>query len=144
MRIAVGCDHRGLECKERVIKLLGEAGHAYQDFGCLPGEMVDYPDIAGRVARAVVQDGFEFGILICDTGIGMSIAANKVTGVRAALCHNGFMATRAREHNDATILCFSAREAPETVREPVTAFLATPFQGGRHQARLDKIQSLEG
>ena len=111
MRIAIGCDHRGLDVKQSVIKLITEAGHSYEDFGCYTTDSVDYPDFARKVAEAVAGGDFGRGILICLTGIGMSIAANKVKGIRAALCHNALSASRARQHNDANILCISAEES---------------------------------
>ena len=144
MRIAIGCDHRGLELKQFIIKLITEAGHSYKDFGGYTADPVDYPDIAQKVAEAVAKDSFERGILICDTGIGMSIAANKVKGIRAALCHDAFSARRARQHNDANILCLAGEEGQDTVREILEAFLSTDFEGGRHQHRLDKIKAMEG
>ena len=143
MRIAVGCDHRGLSVKQFIIKLVSEAGHTYQDFGCYTAESVDYPDIAQKVAEAVASGSFERGILICSTGIGMSIAANKVKGIRAALCHDAFSAHRARQHNDANILCLGAEQKQDTIREVIEAFLATEFEGGRHLRRLDKIAAME-
>jgi len=144
MRIAIGCDHRGLDSKQFIIKLVTEAGHSYEDFGCYTTDSVDYPDIAKKVAEAVAAGYFEQGILICDTGIGMSIAANKVKGIRAALCHNAFSARRARQHNDANILCLAAEQKPETMREIVDTYLTTEFEGGRHLPRLNKIKDMEG
>ena len=144
MRIAIGCDHRGLDSKQFIIKLITKAGHSYEDFGCYTTDSVDYPDIAKQVAEAVAAGYFEQGILICDTGIGMSIAANKVKGIRAALCHNAFSARRARQHNDANILCVAAGEEPETIREIVDTYLTTEFEGGRHLPRLNKITEMEG
>ncbi len=144
MRIAIGCDHNGLEFKQSVIKLITEAGHSYEDFGCYTTDPVDYPDIAKTVAEAVARGDFYRGILICGTGIGMSIAANKVKGVRAALCHNVFSACRARQHNDANILCLGAKVEQEPVAEIVNAFLTCEFDGGRHQRRVDKIRDMEG
>ena len=144
MRIAIGCDHRGLDSKQFIIKLITEAGHSYEDFGCYTTDSVDYPDIAKKVAEAVAAGYFEQGILICDTGIGMSIAANKVKGIRAALCHNAFSARRARQHNDANILCVAAEQKPETMREIVETYLASEFEGGRHLLRLNKIKEMEG
>ncbi len=144
MRIAVGCDHRGLNLKQFVIKLIAEAGHSYEDFGCYTTDSVDYPDIARKVAEAVAVDNYERGILICGTGIGMSIAANKVRGVRAALCHDAFSTRRARQHNNANILCLGAEQAQDTVCEIVDLFLNTEFEGGRHQCRLNKIKDMEG
>ncbi len=145
MRIAIGCDHRGLNLKQFVIKLIAEAEHSYEDFGCYTTDSVDYPDIAKKVAEAVTRGYFEYGILICSTGIGMSIAANKVKGIRAALCHDAFSARRARQHNDANILCLGAGEEQEQepVAEIVNAFLTYEFEGGRHQRRVDKIRNME-
>jgi ribose 5-phosphate isomerase B len=143
MRIAIGADHRGVELKQSIINLIAETGHSYEDFGSYTTEPVDYPDIARKVAKKVAGGDFECGILICDTGIGMSIAANKVKGIRAALCHDAFSARRARQHNDANILCLGTKEAPDTVREIVKTFLTSQFEGGRHQRRLDKIKAME-
>ena len=144
MRIAIGCDHRGLNLKQFVIKLIAEAGHSYEDFGCYTTDSVDYPDIAQKVGEAVAKGNFERGILICDTGIGMSIAANKVKGIRAALCHDAFSARRARQHNDANILCLGAQEEQELIPEIVETFLTGEFESGRHQRRVDKIRDMEG
>ena len=144
MRIAVGCDHRGLDFKQFVIKLLTEMEHSYEDFGCYTADSVDYPDIAKKVAEAVAAGNFEYGILICDTGIGMSIAANKVKGIRAALCHDAFSARLARQHNDANILCLAAGKEANAVHEIVDAFLTSQFEGGRHLLRLNKIRAIEG
>ncbi len=144
MRIAIGSDHRGLELKQFIIKLITEAEHSYEDFGSYTADPVDYPDIAQKVAETVASGDFERGILICDTGIGMSIAANKVKGIRAALCHDAFSARRARQHNDANILCLGTRGGQDTLREIVEVFLGTDFEGGRHQHRLDKIKAMEG
>jgi ribose 5-phosphate isomerase B len=143
LRIAIGCDHRGLNLKQFVINLIAEAGHSYEDLGCYTTDSVDYPDIARKVAETVVRGDFEYGILICGTGIGMCIAANKVKGVRAALCHNAFSSQRARHHNDANILCLGEGQSPDTVREIVDTFLNSKFEGGRHQRRLDKIRDME-
>jgi len=143
VRIAIGADHRGLELKQFIIKLLKQMGHGYQDLGGYTAEPVDYPDIAQRVAERVAKGDFDLGILICDTGIGVCIAANKVRGIRAAMCHDAFGARRARQHNDANILCLGARGGQDGVPEIVEAFLNTPFEGGRHQQRLDKIRAME-
>ncbi len=143
MRIAIGCDHRGLDLKQLVIKLVEEAGHGYEDFGCYTKESVDYPDIAVKVAEAVAKGGFDYGVLICGTGIGMSIAANKVKGIRAAVCHNAFSARRARQHNDAHICCLAAEEGKARVPSIIETFLNTEFEGGRHQERLNKIREIE-
>ncbi len=146
MRIAIGCDHWGVNLKQNIIKMITGAGHSYEDFGCYTTDSVDYPDIAKKAAEAVAKGEFECGILICSTGIGMSIAANKVKGIRAALCHDVFSACRARQHNDANILCLGAGEEQE--KEPVAkiveAFLTYEFEGGRHQRRVDKIRDMEG
>ena len=144
MRIAIGCDHRGLNLKQFIIKLITEAEHSYEDFGCYTTDSVDYPDIARRVAEAVACGDFECGILICDTGIGMSIAANKVKGIRAALCCDVFGARRARQHNDANILCLRAEQEQDKVREMINTFLTSEFEGGRHLRRLNKIKAMEG
>jgi len=144
MRIAIGCDHRGLELKQFIMKLLTEMKHSYEDFGGYTTDPVDYPDIAQRVAEKVAAGDFDRGILICDTGIGMSIAANKVKGIRAALCHDVFSARRARQHTDANVLCLGTKETQDTVRDIIEAFLSTQFEGGRHQRRLDKITAMEG
>jgi ribose 5-phosphate isomerase B len=143
MRIAIGADHRGLELKQFIIKLLSQMGHSYEDFGSYTAEPVDYPDIAKKVAERVASGDFDRGILICDTGIGMSIAANKVKGIRAALCHDAFSARRARQHNDANILCLGTSGTQDTVRQIVEVFLNTQFEGGRHQKRVDKIRAME-
>jgi len=143
MRIAIGCDHRGLKLKQEVIELVAAAGHSYQDLGCYSEEPVDYPDIAGDVARAVAVGDFKMGIIICSTGIGVSIAANKVKGIRAALCCDGFSALRARQHNDANVLCLGAGIEEGLLDEIVTNFLGAQFEGGRHQRRIDKIKAME-
>ena len=144
MRIAIGCDHRGLNLKQSVIKLITGAGHSYEDFGCAAGETVDYPDIAKKVAEAVTGGDFDRGILICGTGIGMCIVANKVKGIRAALCYSTLSASWARQHNDANILCLGAEEGQEQVPEIVNAFLIAEFEGVRPQPRVDKIRDMEG
>ena len=144
MRIAIGSDHRGFHLKQSVIKLIADLNHSYEDFGCYSTDSVDYPDIARKVAGAVAAGDFERGILICGTGIGMCIAANKIRGIKAARCHNAFSASRARQHNDANILCLAAEEDAEQFSEIVNAFLTGEFEGGRHQLRLDKIKDLEG
>ena len=143
MRIAIGCDRRGLELKQFIMKLLAQMGHSYEDFGGYTTDPVDYPDIAQKVAEGVASGNFDRGILICDTGIGMSIAANKIKGIRAALCHDAFYAQRARQHTDANVLCLGTKGTPDTVREIIEAFLNTQFEGGRHQKRLDKITAME-
>ena len=143
MRIAIGCDHRGFELKKSIIGLLTAAGYRYKDFGCDTTDSVDYPDIAKTVSEAVAKGDFDYGILICSTGIGMCIAANKVRGIRAANCYNTFTAQRARQHNNANILCLSAESNSADIAAIVETFLTTGFEGGRHQRRLDKIRDME-
>lgn len=143
--IAMGCDHRGLALKKLIMPLLQNLGYTYQDFGCYSTTPVDYPDIAQKVANAVSSGNFERGILICSTGIGMSIAANKIKGIRAALCCDTFAAQRARQHNDANVLCLRGEVTDAgPALEIVKTFLATDFEGGRHIQRLNKIKALEG
>lgn len=144
MRIAIGCDHRGLNLKRAIMELLSELGHEHEDFGCYDTGVVDYPDIAGRVARAVTEGRAEHGILICSTGIGMSMVANKVRGVRAALCHDTFSAQRSRAHNDANVLCLGEQVTGESLaRDIVRAYLGAEFEGGRHARRLEKVREVE-
>jgi ribose 5-phosphate isomerase B len=144
MRVALGCDHRGRNLKRLVIDTITERGDAYQDFGSNDTAAVDYPDIARRVAEAVARGEFKLGILVCSSGIGMSIAANKVKGVRAAVCQDVFTASRARQHNDANVLCLGEDVVgPGLAREILKAFLDTDFEGGRHVARVEKIKALE-
>jgi ribose 5-phosphate isomerase B len=143
VRIAIGSDHRGCAMKDTVIRLLAEKGYSYQDFGCHAEEIVDYPDIAVKVAEAIARGEFDRGILICGTGIGMCIAANKVKGIRAAQCYDAFTAKRARLHNDAQICCLSAEEGKVRLPAILETFLTTEFEGGRHIARINKIKEIE-
>ena len=144
-RIAIGCDHRGLALKKLIMLFLQKAGYTYQDFGCYSTKPVDYPDIAQKVGEAVAAGNFDQGILICGTGIGMCIAANKIKGIRAALCHNTFAAQRARQHNDANVLCLGGEDMDtKSALEIVKTFLTTDFEGGRHVQRVNKIRALEG
>jgi ribose 5-phosphate isomerase B len=143
VRIAIGNDHRGCNLKTTVIKVVMEAGHTLHDFGCYTEDAVDYPDIALQVAEGIVKGEFDRGILICDTGIGMCIAANKVRGIRAAQCYDVFTAHRAREHNNAQICCLAAEEGEAKVKVIVEDFLKTEYGGGRHDARLKKIKEIE-
>ena len=143
VRVAIGSDHRGCALKELVIKVLTEEGYDYRDFGCYTEDSVDYPDIAVEVAEAIVRGEFDRGILLCGTGIGMCIAANKVKGIRAAQCYDAFTAKRARLHNDAQICCLSAEEGKARVPAILETFLTTDFEGGRHVARLNKIKEIE-
>ena len=144
MRIALGCDHRGFELKQAIMQFLSESGCSYHDFGCYNTDPVDYPDFARVVGKAVAFGEFDHGILICSTGIGMNIAANKIKGIRAALCCNTFMAQRARKHNDANILCLGGENLElDSALEIVKTYLSTDFEGGRHIRRLEKIRALE-
>ena len=143
--IVIASDHGGLELKEDIKGLLSEKGLACEDLGTCNGDSVDYPDSGQLVARRVSTGGAEKGILVCGTGIGMSIVANKFPGIRAALATDVFMATMAKEHNNANILVLGGRVLESAkAREMVSAWLDTEFAGGRHQARLDKIAALEG
>ncbi|MEE8412929.1 MAG: ribose 5-phosphate isomerase B [Dehalococcoidales bacterium] len=144
MRIAIGCDHRGIDFKQAVIKMVTGAGHEGKDFGTYTADAVDYPDIAKKVAEEVAGGNFERGILICGTGIGMCIAANKVNGIRAAQCYDTFCATRSRQHNDANIICLGAEYGLKGVDEIVSTFLNTGFEGDRHQRRVEKMTAMEG
>ena len=143
MKIAIGSDHRGLELKQKVIKLVSDAGNEYKDFGAYSEARVDYPNIAEAVGKTVASGQYDRGILICGTGIGMCIAANKVKGIRAGLAVNEFMAVRARQHNDANILCLGAENDESQLAQMVNAFLTTQFEGGRHQTRVDEMTKME-
>lgn len=144
MRIALGADHAGFALKAHVRRLLGERRQACEDLGPDTGDPVDYPDYAARVARGVAAGAFDRGILICGSGVGMAIAANKVRGVRAAAVTTPDAARLARRHNDANVLALGARTLPlDVALRIVDAFLTTPFDGGRHQRRVDKIAALE-
>ena len=144
MRVALGADHAGFGLKARVRQLLDERSVACEDLGSHSDESVDYPDYAVRVARLVAGGSVERGILICGSGIGMAIAANKVRGIRAAPVTTPDAARLARRHNDANVLALGARTlAVDAALRIVDAFLATPFEGGRHQRRVDKIAAVE-
>lgn len=144
MKIAIGSDHRGVDAKARLGQLLRQQGHEVVDAGPSEPESVDYPDYAARVAHNVSRKEVERGILICGTGIGMCIAANKVHGVRAAPCHDSITAEMSRRHNDANILCLSADlMGSELIDRMVRIWLETPFEGGRHARRVEKIAKLE-
>ncbi|PQL19270.1 ribose 5-phosphate isomerase B [Veillonella denticariosi JCM 15641] len=144
MKVAVGCDHGGLHLKEEIKELLSDLGHDVKDFGTYTSESCDYPDIAVPVANAVVSGEMDRGILICGTGIGIGIAANKIKGVRAALCHDSFSAKYSRAHNDANILTMGERViGPGLAKDIVIIWMATDFEGGRHERRVEKIKALE-
>ena len=144
MRIALGADHAGVGLKTRVKQLLDRQRLEYEDFGPHTSASVDYPDYAASVARSVASGASERGILMCGSGIGMAIAANKVRGVRAAPITTPDAARLARRHNDANVLALGARTlAVDDALAIVEAFLAEPFEGGRHQRRVDKIAAAE-
>ena len=143
-RIVIGSDHRGYRLKQAVLPLFKDLGLEWADRGCHDEESVDYPVVAEEVARAVAQGQADCGMLICGTGVGMSIAANKVPGIRAALCSDPMTARMARQHNDANILCLGGASIGEWLaREIAIAYLSAEFEGGRHIRRLEHISALE-
>ncbi len=143
-KILIASDHAGLPGKETIRKTLDDLGVEYEDLGVNSLDSVDYPDYAEMVARGVARGEAERGILVCGSGIGMQIAANKVPGIRAALAWNEETAKLARQHNDANIVAVGARTTPaETIDQIIRAFLTTDFEGGRHQRRVEKIANLE-
>jgi len=138
----IATDHAGYALKAYVKDFITELGHETIDLGPDSADRVDYPDFAKKCANQVIEDKGSFGILICGTGIGISIAANKIAGVRAALCHDAYTATATRAHNDANILCFGERVVGKGVIESmIDAFCNTEFEGGRHAGRVGKIES---
>ena len=144
MNVIIASDHAGLELRQELVALLKERGVACEDVGPTSRESVDYPDFARQVSRAVAAGKYTHGVLVCGTGIGMSIVANKYRGVRAALCTTEFEARMCRAHNDANVLCVGQRVVGGGVaRAILEAFLATPFEGGRHEKRVQKIREAE-
>lgn len=144
MKVALASDHGGVNIRKEIADLLGEMGIEYKDFGCECNTSVDYPDYALPVAEKVASGEYDKGILICGTGIGMCIAANKVKGIRAALVHDVFSAKATREHNDSNILTMGERViGPGLAREIASVWLTGEFQGGRHQNRISKISEYE-
>jgi ribose 5-phosphate isomerase B len=144
MKIAVGSDHRGFDAKQVVKAVVGQMGHECIDFGTDSTSPVDYPDLAYMVGKAVSDGQVDRGVLICATGLGMSIAANKVKGIRAALCHDELTARIARDHNDSNVLCLSGDQLGEVLlRKIVEGWISTEFRGGRHQRRVNKITAIE-
>ncbi len=142
--IAIASDHGGFLLKEAVKKHLESKNIPYKDFGCHSEASVDYPDIAKPVCESVINNECEKALLFCGTGIGISIAANKIKGIRAACCDDCFSVKHTRLHNDANVLCMGGRVVgPGLATELVDIFLETPFEGGRHQTRIDKIHALE-
>ena len=139
--IVIASDHAGIDLKARILEVVRGEGHEVHDLGPTDSNSVDYPDFGHKVATAVIAGEAQTGILICGTGIGMSITANRHPGVRAALCHDAFTAEMARRHNDANVLCIGARSTgPGVAEQMVLIFLETPFEGGRHQRRVDLIE----
>ena len=144
MKISMGCDHGGFDLKEDIKAFLTEQRHEVEDFGCYGKESCDYPEFAEAAARAVAEGKCERGIVICTTGIGISISANKVKGVRCALCADPWSAEMTRRHNDSNMLAMGAGVVgPLLARQIVTAFLGHDFEGGRHQRRVDKMMDIE-
>ncbi len=144
MKIAIGSDHRGFEAKQQIKAIAAELGHECIDFGTDDNNPVDYPDLAYLAATAVSKKQADRAILACATGIGMSMAANKVLGVRAALCHDELSAQVSRDHNDANVLCLSADQVGAVLlRKMVEVWLTSEFSGGRHERRVKKIQVIE-
>ena len=144
MKIAMGSDHGGFDLKEQIKAWLQENGHEVVDFGCHSKESCDYPDFVAAAARAVASGQCERGIVICTTGIGISITANKVKGIRCALCSDPWSAEMTRRHNDANMLAMGAGVVgPLLAQRIVEAFLSFAFEGGRHQRRVDKIMAVE-
>ncbi|TFG48531.1 MAG: ribose 5-phosphate isomerase B [Candidatus Brocadiia bacterium] len=144
MKIAIGSDHRGYESKEQIKAIVTQFGHEIIDVGTADNNPSDYPDLAYLAAGAVSRNEADRAILVCGTGIGMSIAANKVKNIRAALCHDELTARISRDHNDANVLCISGDLVGEVLlRKIVEAWLNTEFSGGRHQRRINKIAAIE-
>jgi ribose 5-phosphate isomerase B len=144
VRIAAGSDHAGFHLKQALVNHVRALGHEVVDLGTHTEEAVDYPDFGAAVGRAVVAGDTDYGLCVCGTGIGISIAANKISGVRAAVVHDVSAAKLAREHNDANVACFGARLiGPVEATDSIEAFLSTGFDGGRHAARIAKIAQLE-
>lgn len=145
MNISIGCDHGGFALKENIRAYLEEQGHTVTDVGCKSLESCDYPDFGAAAARLVASGACERGIVICTTGIGISISANKVKGVRCALCGDAFSAEMTRRHNDANMLALGAGiTGPNLAQKIVEVFLSTGFEGGRHARRVDKLMQIEG
>ena len=144
MKIAIGNDHTAVELKNHIKKFLENRGYDVTDFGTSSGERTDYPIYGYKVARSVANKEFDFGILICGTGIGISLAANKVKGIRAAVCSEPYSARLTRAHNNANIIAFGARVVGPSMAEMIVEeFLTTEYEGGRHQKRIDMISDIE-
>lgn len=144
MKISIGSDHRGLELRKTIAKAIEGNGHEVDDLGTHSTESCDYPDIAAKVAKAVARGSSQLGVLVCGTGIGVAIAANKIPGIRAAVVHDINTARLSRLHNDANILCLPGNDLQEQqTNEIVTVWINTQFEGGRHARRIEKIHKLE-
>lgn len=144
LKIALGSDHAGFALKEKISEYLTRQGYEVEDQGPLTYEPVDYPDFAEKVAARVAAKQADYGVLVCGTGIGVAITANKVPGIRAATCNDTLSAHFARAHNDANVLALGGRLAdPATTEKILDTWFATPFEGGRHQRRVDKIAALD-
>lgn len=144
MGIAIGCDQNAYELKTMITKHLEKIGIEYTDFGCFEGEEVLYPDVAHKVAKAIAEGTYGRGILLCGTGLGMAITANKVPGIRAATCHDIFSAERARKSNDAQIITMGAQViGPELAKMLIDAWLVSEFQGGRSKAKVDLMNHID-
>ena len=144
MKIALGCDHGGYELKQHIIKVLEKLGHECEDFGCYNLDSCDYPDFGAAAAKAVAEGKCDKGIVICTTGIGISIAANKVKGIRCAHCADCLQAAMTRKHNDANMMAIGAGFTGKNMAERmVEVFLSTEFEGGRHERRVNKVMALE-
>ena len=144
MKFYIATDHAGVDLKDYTVELLKEKGHEVVDLGPFDKERVDYPDYAVKVCEHVLADDASQGILICGSGIGMSMVANRHSGIRAALCHDAYTATVARGHNDANVLCFGERIVGKGVAESILdAWIAGTFEGGRHCGRVEKIEAIK-
>ena len=145
MKFYVATDHAGIDLKDITVEMLRSKGHEVEDLGPFSKDRVDYPDYAVKVCEAVLADDTAHGILICGSGIGMSMSANRFHGIRAALCHDAYTATMARAHNNANVLCFGERIVGVGVAESILdSWIAGSFEGGRHAGRVEKIEAIKG
>ncbi len=145
MKFYVATDHAGIDLKDITVEMLRSKGHEVEDLGPFSKDRVDYPDYAIKVCEAVLADETAHGVLICGSGIGMSMSANRFHGIRAALCHDAYTATMARAHNNANVLCFGERVVGVGVAESIIdSWIAGSFEGGRHAGRVEKIEAIKG
>ncbi len=145
MKFYVATDHAGIDLKDLTVEMLRAKGHDVEDLGPFSKERVDYPDYAVKVCESVLKDKAAHGILICGSGIGMSMSANRFSGIRAALCHDAYTASMARAHNDANVLCYGERVVGPGVAESIIdAWITGAFEGGRHCGRVEKIEAIQG